>query len=120
MWQMAIDKPSNGAGNGHAGDTADRDLKPRGHHAFEHLDMIRLAHLDDQGALDPCLAPPAYPFEDEQIACEDTGIEPQDTDREVDEPEDESRCGCTGPVVPTLGWVAILCAALLGLRRRED
>jgi len=77
-------------------------------------------YLDDQGALAPCLAPPDYPYGDEQIACEDTGIDPQDTDREVDEPEDERRCGCASPVAPTLGWVAILWAALLGVRRRED
>jgi hypothetical protein len=84
-----------------------------------YFDDLQL-RVDDAGVLAPCLETPSYPYEGEQTACEDTGLDPSDTHEEGDDEAEKTRCGCTAPVVPTLGWVTILCAALLGVRRREE
>jgi hypothetical protein len=76
-----------------------------------------LLQLDDQGALAPCLQPPPYPYEGEQIGCEDTGPEPSDSDAGRPGAADgDTRCGCGGPGSVGGAWVGLL---ILGLRRRK-
>ena len=83
-----------------------------------YFDELQL-RLDSEGALTPCLVAPEYPFEGEQVACEDTGIEPSDTGDETDEDDGDRRCGCTGPAAPALGGLAWLLAVALGPKRRR-
>ena len=82
-----------------------------------YFDDLQL-RLDDQGALAACLEPPAYPWPDESVECEDTGVDPDEPDDTAGQ-GDGRRCGCASSgAAAVTPWALVLLAAL-GIKRRE-
>ncbi len=82
---------------------------------FDDLEL----YLSSDGSLDACLADPAYPYEDEEPSCEDTGLEDSDESPPGDSEEDGRRCGCASGSGGGR-WVWLPCLlALITLPRRD-